>query len=115
MTVDCFGQLTKPFRCINCNNVQDILDTPCTNCGRNKRKAEQKYAYFCYECNCSLTLKEFTSVEHANEHIEKWFNGDIATEKEILDMRKEDPLAYNTLQNIKTDQSRKLGNKKHRC
>jgi len=71
-----------------------------------------KKAYWCYECNCSLTLEEFMSKEHADEHEGKWLNDDPMMESEILQQRKESPLQMNTLENIKKDPSRKQGNKK---
>lgn len=35
--MDSSGRLVNPFRCINCDSFQDIFDTPCTNCGQDKR------------------------------------------------------------------------------
>lgn len=67
----------------------------------------KKLGYECRECNCMLTLEEFMSKEHAEQHEGKWCNGSQMEEKEILAMRKESPLQMNTLINIKADPSRK--------
>lgn len=71
----------------------------------------EKLGFSCYECNCRMTLEEFTSREHAEEHIGKWCNNDIMKRDEIIKERKEFPLQMNTLENIKKDPSRKRGNK----
>lgn len=35
--IDSGGNLVNPFRCINCNEIQSIFDTPCEKCGKDKR------------------------------------------------------------------------------
>lgn len=35
--IDSDGKVINPFRCINCDELQDIFDTPCTKCGQDKR------------------------------------------------------------------------------
>lgn len=59
----------------------------------------KKVGYECHECNCRMTLEEFTSKKHADLHIGEWANGTTILEEEIIAERKTSS-QYNTLENI---------------